>query len=122
MKKTKRKALGQHFLTNKKTLHRIVDVIAPEEGDCIIEIGAGTGALTFALAKTNARIIALEKDSALIPRLTKQEFGNLTVLEQDALRIKFSDLFQGKSGKIVENLPYAISSPLLFKILEEKES
>jgi len=121
MKKTRRKALGQHFLTNKKTLHRIVEVIAPEDGDLIIEIGAGKGALTFDLAKTKARIIALEKDSSLIPHLTKQEFANLTVLEKDALRIKFRDLFQGKSGKIVGNLPYAISSPLLFKVLEEKE-
>lgn len=121
MKRTRRKVLGQHFLTNKKILHRIVDVIAPGKGDLIIEIGAGRGSLTFKLAETEARIIALEKDSSLIPSLTKREFANLTVLEEDVLRVKFRDLFQEKSGKIVGNLPYAISSPLLFKVLEEKE-
>lgn len=122
MKKTRRKALGQHFLTNRKILQRIVDVIDPEDGDHIVEIGAGKGALTFRLAKTTAHITALEKDSSLIPHLKKQEFANLTVLEQDALQVRFRDLLQGKSGKIVGNLPYAISSPLLFKVLEEKES
>ena len=119
--RTRRKALGQHFLSNTKILNRIVDVIAPQEGDLITEIGAGKGALTFELAETGARIIAVEKDSSLIPRLTKREFANLTVLEEDVLRIKFRDLFQGKPGKVVGNLPYAISSPILFKVLEEKE-
>lgn len=122
MKKTRRKALGQHFLTNRKTLHQIVEVIAPEAGDLIIEIGAGKGALTFYLAKTEAKIFAIEKDKTLIPYLKKQEFPNLTVLEEDALRVKFGDLLQGRAGKIVGNLPYAISSPLMFKVLEEKAS
>lgn len=122
MKRTRRKALGQHFLTNKKILHRIVDVIAPQEGDLIVEIGAGKGALTFGLAETGARIIAVEKDASLIPQLLKRASPNLTVLEEDILRVKFRDLFQGKHGKIVGNLPYAISSPLLFKVLDEKES
>ena len=121
MKKTRRKALGQHFLTNRKTLHRIVEVIAPKAEDLIIEIGAGKGALTFCLAKSEAKIIAIEKDKTLIPVLKKQEFSNLTVLEKDALRVKYGDLLKGKPGKIVGNLPYSISSPLLFKVLEEKE-
>jgi 16S rRNA (adenine1518-N6/adenine1519-N6)-dimethyltransferase len=89
--------------------------------DLIIEIGAGKGALTYCLAKTDAEIIALEKDKSLIPYLKKQEFPNLTVLEGDALRIKFGDLFQGRTGKIVGNLPYVISSPIMFKVLHEKE-
>jgi 16S rRNA (adenine1518-N6/adenine1519-N6)-dimethyltransferase len=121
MKKTRRKALGQHFLTNRETLHRIVEVIAPKAGDLIVEIGAGKGALTFHLAKSKAKIIALEKDKTLIPFLEKQEYANLIVLEKDALRVKFEDLLQGKPGKIVGNLPYSISSPLLFKVLEEKD-
>ncbi len=121
MKKSRRKALGQHFLTDRKILRRIVEVIAPVSGDLIIEIGAGKGALTYCLAKTDAEIFALEKDKSLIPYLKKQEFSNLTVLEEDALRIKFGDLFQGRTGKIVGNLPYAISSPIMFKVLQEKE-
>jgi len=122
MKKSRRKALGQHFLVDKNILRRIVHVISPESDDRIIEIGAGKGALTFALARTGAEILALEKDKAMIPSLRKRDHPNLTVLEEDALRVAFGDLFQGRQGKIVGNLPYAISSPLLFKVLEEKES
>lgn len=121
VKKSKRKTLGQHFLNNRDVLQRIVKVIDPQPEDVIIEIGAGKGALTFYLAKSKAKIIALEKDKTLIPFLKKQEYSNLTVLEKDALRVKFEDLLQGKPGKIVGNLPYSISSPLLFKVLEEKE-
>ena len=121
MKKTKRKALGQHFLTNKKTLHRIIAVIAPKAGDIIVEIGAGKGALTFPLAKSGAKIIALEKDKTMIPFLKKQEFPDLTVLQKDALRVNLQDLLQGKPGKIVGNIPYSISTPLLFKVLEGKD-
>ncbi len=122
MKKSKRKTLGQHFLNNRDVLQRIVKVIDPQPEDVIIEIGAGKGALTFCLTKKKAHIIALEKDKTLIPYLKKQEFSNLTVLEEDALRVKFGDLLQGRAGKIVGNLPYAISSPLMFKVLEEKAS
>jgi 16S rRNA (adenine1518-N6/adenine1519-N6)-dimethyltransferase len=121
MKKSRRKALGQHFLTDRTILRRIVAVIAPDVEDLIIEIGAGRGSLTFYLAKTGAEIVALEKDKTLIPTLQKQEFPNLTVLEKDALRVKFSELLRGRTGKIVGNLPYSISTPLLFKVLEEKE-
>ncbi|UCE40461.1 MAG: ribosomal RNA small subunit methyltransferase A [Candidatus Aminicenantes bacterium] len=122
MRKSKRKALGQHFLHDQDVLRRIVKVIDPQPEDLIVEIGAGKGALTFCLTKKKAQIIALEKDKTLIPSLKKKEFSNLTVLEKDALRIKFGNLLQGREGKIVGNLPYAISSPLLFKVLEEKDS
>lgn len=121
MKKHGRKSLGQHFLTNKKTLQRILKVISAGPGDLILEIGAGKGALTFPLTKSGAEIIALEKDKTLIAYLERQEYANLTVLEGDVLEVKFGDIFQGRTGKIVGNLPYAISSPLLFKILEERE-
>lgn len=122
MIKSRRKILGQHFLHDKRILQRIVHVIDPQPGDIIIEIGAGKGALTFLLTKTEAKIIAIEKDKTLIPHLKKQRFLNLTVLESDALKVRFGDLLQGKIGKIVGNLPYAISTPLMFKVLEEKES
>ena len=108
-------------LTDRKILRRIVQVVAPAAGDLIIEIGAGKGALTFHLAKTGAKMFALEKDKTLIPHLKKQDFPNLTVLEEDVLRVRFGDLLQGRTGKIVGNLPYAISSPIMFKVLQEKE-
>ncbi len=121
MKKSRRKALGQHFLTNRKVLNRIVEVIDPQPNDLIIEIGAGKGALTFYLAKTEANIIAIEKDKTLIPQLKKHVFPNLTVYKADALHVNFKNILQGKKAKIVGNLPYAISSPLLFNVLKEKD-
>jgi 16S rRNA (adenine1518-N6/adenine1519-N6)-dimethyltransferase len=119
MKKIKRKILGQHFLKHRGTLRRIIEIIDPKAGDVVIEIGAGRGALTELLARSEAEIIALEKDKTLIPYLKKQDYPNLTVLEKDVLRIKFGDILQEKPGKIVGNLPYSISSPILFKVLEE---
>ena len=101
-------------------MRQIVAVIAPDTMDQIIEIGAGKGALTFLLVKSGAKIIAIEKDKTLIPFLKRQDFPNLTVLEEDVLRVKFDDILPGNRGKIVGNLPYAISSPLLFKVLKEK--
>lgn len=121
MRKSKRKTQGQHFLNDRGTLQRIVEVIDPQPEDVIIEIGAGKGALTFCLVKKKAHIIAIEKDKSLIPYLKKQELANLTVLALDALKVKFKDFVQEKPGKIVGNLPYVISSPLLFKVLEERD-
>jgi 16S rRNA (adenine1518-N6/adenine1519-N6)-dimethyltransferase len=121
MIKSRRKSLGQHFLHDKGVLQRIIQVIDPQPEEIIIEIGAGKGALTFYLTKTEAKIIAIEKDKTLVPHLTKHSFPNLTVLENDALKVKFGELLQGRAGKIVGNLPYAISTPLMFKVLEEKE-
>jgi len=121
VRKSKRKALGQHFLGNRGVLQRIVEVIDPQPEDVIVEIGAGKGALTFCLAEKKAHVIAIEKDISLIPFLEKQEFPNLTVLAMDALKVNFKDLVEGKKAKIVGNLPYVISSPLLFKALEDKD-
>lgn len=123
--KTKRKALGQHFLKSRTVLNRIIHCISPQSQDLIIEIGAGKGALTFPLAQKAGRVIAVEKDSHLIPFLKKRRFPNLTILEEDVLRVNFRQLvkkenFRG-SVKLVGNLPYSLSSPLLQKVLEEKE-
>jgi len=120
MKKSKRKALGQHFLTDQNVLHRIIRVIDPQPEDLIIEIGAGRGALTFPLVKKGARVIAIEKDRALIPHLKRQVFPNLTVLEKDVLQVNFEDLVQKERAKLVGNLPYSISSPLLSQVMENR--
>ena len=123
---SKRKALGQHFLASRSILNKIIEVISPQKNDLIIEIGAGKGALTFPLAEKCAKIIAVEKDPSLVPFLLKGRKDNLVVLENDVLRINFRDLlakekrFKDKA-KLVGNLPYVISSPLLFKVLEEKD-
>jgi len=123
---SRRKALGQHFLANRSILRKIIAVIAPRLDELIIEIGAGKGALTFPLSERCGKVIAVEKDKALTPLLLEQQKDNLTIIEQDVLKIRFRDLlareksFQGKT-KIVGNLPYSISTPLLFRVLEEKD-
>jgi 16S rRNA (adenine1518-N6/adenine1519-N6)-dimethyltransferase len=121
-KSGKRKALGQHFLHDRQVLRRIVDVIDPQPEETILEIGAGKGMLTFALAKRKARIIAVEKDTSLVPHLKKKDFPNVIIIEKDILKVRFKDLLSPKQAKVVGNLPYSLSSPILFKVLAEKDS
>lgn len=125
-KRTKRKALGQHFLKSQSVLKKIIQRISPQEHDLIIEIGAGKGALTFPLAEKAGKVIAVEKDPTFIPTLKKKNIPNLTILEKDILKVNFHELlkreenFKGKL-KLAGNLPYSLSSPLLFKVLDERE-
>lgn len=125
MKRSKAKAFGQHFLKNPFVLKKIVRCIAPEKNDLIIEIGAGKGALTFSLAEKSGKLIAVEKDRNLIPFLRKKEYFNLEILEEDILKVDLGELIKREKDslekvKLVGNLPYSISSPLLFKILAER--
>ena len=119
---SKRKRLGQHFLKNPHVIKKIINYINPEPGELIIEIGAGKGALTFPLAKRAEKVIAIEKDKKFIPLLKEKGFPNLEIIEADVLRLNFKDIIPvNKRVKIVGNLPYSISSPLLFKIYDQKE-
>jgi 16S rRNA (adenine1518-N6/adenine1519-N6)-dimethyltransferase len=118
---SRRKAFGQHFLKDRGVLRKIVEVIAPALEDTIIEIGAGKGILTFALAEKAGRVIAIEKDKAFIAELGSRNFPNLEVLEADVLEIDFSELASGRDVKVAGNLPYSISSPVLFKVLDSKD-
>ncbi len=123
---SRRKALGQHFLVNASLIRKIIAVISPRPDELVLEIGAGKGALTFPLSERAGKVIAVEKDKALIPFLVGEKRDNLIVLEQDVLRLKLRDLldreksFLGKV-KIAGNLPYSISTPLLFRILKERD-
>jgi 16S rRNA (adenine1518-N6/adenine1519-N6)-dimethyltransferase len=121
MKRSKRKALGQHFLTNSRIRHKIIRSIAPDPDEVIMEIGAGKGALTYALASKAGKVIAIEKDSSLVRLLKQTSPPNVSILEKDVLDVDFNPLVKGKSIKIAGNLPYSISSPILFKILEHKK-
>lgn len=121
MKKSKRRALGQHFLSNPRVLQKIIKSINPQQDELIIEIGAGKGALTSPLAQKAGRIIAIEKDSSLIPTLQKKRFSNVLILEKNILKIDFRDLIKEEKIKLVGNLPYSISSSILFKVFAEKE-
>lgn len=124
-KRTKRRALGQHFLKNQAVLKKIIHRISPQQDDLIVEIGAGKGALTFPLAEKAGKIIAIEKDSALIPDLRKRAKPHLKILEEDILRLNFQGLLDEEKPdkgkiKLVGNIPYSLTSPLLFRILAER--
>jgi 16S rRNA (adenine1518-N6/adenine1519-N6)-dimethyltransferase len=105
-----RKRFGQHFLTSSDTIERIVAAIMPQEGDTIVEIGPGT----IPLAQFATTLHAIEFDRDLIAKLIRQfqNHENVTIHEADALQFDFSTL--GDRLRIVGNLPYNISTPLLF--------
>ena len=124
MYRSRRHALGQHFLTNEGVLRKIVGVIDPKPGDVIVEIGAGRGVLTARLAEKAGRVVALEKDERLIPTLRETMPGNVEVVHADVLKADFRVLAERAgvpSLRLVGNIPYSISSPLLFRVLDERE-
>lgn len=110
-----RKRFGQHFLHDPGVLRRIVEAIAPEAGDVIVEIGPGEGALTRPLLERVEKLTAIEIDRDLASRLS-EEFAaeKLKVICADALDYDFSGLPQ--DTRLVGNLPYNISTPLLFHL------
>jgi 16S rRNA (adenine1518-N6/adenine1519-N6)-dimethyltransferase len=124
MYKSRRHALGQHFLTNEGVLRKIVAVIDPGPGEVIVEVGAGRGVLTRRLAERAGRVIALEKDDRLIPELEESMPANVEVVKADALRVDLRQLREAAGVpalRLAGNIPYSISSPLLFRALDERE-
>lgn len=113
-----RKRFGQHFLTSEETVDRILTAIAARPGDIVVEIGPGRGALTAGLARSGASIHAVEFDRDLVPWLREryEPLGNVFVHEADALGFDYAAL--GEGLRIVGNLPYNISTPLLFRMTE----
>jgi 16S rRNA (adenine1518-N6/adenine1519-N6)-dimethyltransferase len=119
MTKSSRKALGQHFLVNPDILKKIIDCISPQKKDLIIEIGPGKGSLTFLLAEKAGKVIAIEKDASLIPVLNQNKPSNVEIRQEDVLKTNFNHLAEPGTTKCVGNLPYSISSQILFKLLKE---
>ena len=115
-----RKRFGQHFLRDPGVIDAIIREIAPAADDTIVEIGPGLGAMTKLLAAQPVDLHAIEIDRDLAARLRDQyaSAANVTIHERDALRFDFSTL--GDSLRVVGNLPYNISTPLLFHLLEHK--
>jgi len=114
-----RKRFGQHFLADSAVLAAIIDAIAPRAGDRLVEIGPGLGALTQALLERVPSIDAVEIDRDLVERL-RQRFGpRLALHSADALAFDFALLARpGEKLRLVGNLPYNISSPLLVRLLD----
>ncbi len=119
------KRLGQNFLIHKQTAEKIVSLAGIDENETIVELGVGLGTLTGPLAARVNKVIGLEIDSGIID--WQQNDGNLAdnveLRHQDLLKADFSRLAEQCGGKlkIVANLPYSISSPLLFKLLDNRQ-
>lgn len=119
------KKFGQNFLQDQTIIHRIVNAIAPQKDDRLVEIGPGLGALTQELLPLVNEMDAVEIDRDLIPKLIEKSknIGKLTIYQQDVLTFEFSQLSSAlqKKLRVVGNLPYNISTPLLFHLFEQKQ-
>lgn len=116
MKHQARKRFGQHFLSDGGIIDAIVQAIAPKPGDAMVEIGPGLAALTQPLVERLGRLTVIELDRDLAVRL--RAHPQLEVIESDVLRVDFRALAAQKGPlRIVGNLPYNISSPILFHLL-----
>ena len=118
MKHIARKRFGQHFLADEGILGAIIDVIDPQPGQALVEIGPGLGAMTNPLVARCERLTVIELDRDLAARLRKRP--ELNVVESDVLRVDFTALagLAGQKLRVVGNLPYNISTPILFHLLE----
>jgi 16S rRNA (adenine1518-N6/adenine1519-N6)-dimethyltransferase len=116
-----RKRFGQHFLRDPGVVDAIVEAIAPCRDDTLVEIGPGRGAITRPLAGLAGHLHAIEFDRDLAARLRREftEHPGVTIHEADALRFDYAAL--GRRLRVVGNLPYNISTPLLFALLECRE-
>jgi 16S rRNA (adenine1518-N6/adenine1519-N6)-dimethyltransferase len=118
-----RRRFGQNFLVDKNVVSRILDAVQPKPDETIIEIGPGRGALTAGLLKSGARVLAIEFDRDLIPRLREQfaDSSNFTLIEADALTVDFCRLVQpARAARVVANLPYNIGTAILQRLIEQR--
>lgn len=117
-----KKSLGQNFLIDKNFVDKIIDQ-ADISGENVLEIGPGIGTITYEMAKTAKKVIAVEIDENLIPILEKnlEEFDNTMIINEDILKVDLKklveDQFKGQSFKLVSNLPYYITTPIIEMII-----
>lgn len=122
------KSLGQNFITDKSVIEKIVEGSGAGENDLVIEIGPGIGVLTAEAAETAARVVAIEIDKKLIPILgeTLAEYDNIRIVNQDVLKTDINEIIreEREAGnftggvKIIGNLPYYITTPIIMELLE----
>lgn len=125
-----RKKYGQNFLVDTHMLEKIVDCAQLSKEDCVLEIGPGIGTMTQYLAERAGKVIVVEIDGDLIPILkdTLGDYDNVTIIHQDILKIDLHQLVEEyiagkqkyKSFKVVANLPYYITTPIIMNLLEKK--
>ena len=120
---TPRKAFGQNFVVDPNTVERVARLAAVGAGDRVVEIGAGLGALTVALARTGAQVTAVEIDHRLVEELRSLVPGTVRVVEADALHLDWDEVLAtpdepGAGWVLVANLPYNVATPLIVEILK----
>ncbi|MEO3690191.1 16S rRNA (adenine(1518)-N(6)/adenine(1519)-N(6))-dimethyltransferase RsmA [Roseateles paludis] len=113
-----RKRFGQHFLTDGAVIDAIIDCIDPQPGETVVEIGPGLGAMTLPLLARHKPLTVIELDRDLAARLRAR--GDVEVIESDVLKVDFLALSAAKGARlrVVGNLPYNISTPILFHLLD----
>lgn len=116
-----KRRLGQHFLFDPSILKRIIDVAGINHDDTVVEIGPGLGRLTRMLSQVASRVIAIEIDTYLYNRLKEElkDIDNILLIHGDALRFPYNYL---EPFKVVANIPYYITTPIIFKLLEYREN
>lgn len=118
------KKFGQNFLVDRNILEKIVDAAQITDEDCILEIGPGIGTMTQYLAQRAGKVIAVEVDKNLIPvlRETLSSYNNITIINQDILKTDLNQILREYGGsspvKVVANLPYYITTPIIMALLE----
>ena len=114
-----KKNLGQHFLTDAGIIEHILHVLDPKPGDVLVEIGPGQGAITFPILKRHGSLTVIEFDRDLITPLSEAAhgIGDLTIVHKDVLQVDFDKLAGEDRIRLIGNLPYNISTPILFHVL-----
>lgn len=120
------KSLGQNFLIDENIIYKIIDGAGISINDIVVEIGPGIGTLTQYLAERAKNVLAIEIDKNLIPILdeTLGSYNNIEVVNGDVLKLNLKELitnkFHGERVKVVANLPYYVTTPIIMKFLEEE--
>jgi 16S rRNA (adenine1518-N6/adenine1519-N6)-dimethyltransferase len=120
-----KKRLSQHFLVDRNILNKVIRTAQVDKGDIVLEIGPGLGEMTIELVKKAKRVIAIEIDPKLVEILKKKviSYPNVGVVKGDILKVDFHKLLHQEKVpvKVVANLPYQISTPLLFRFIESRK-
>ncbi len=119
MRHQPRKRFGQNFLVDHQIINQIISTISPKNDDSIIEIGPGKGAITFPIIEYLDHLSVIEIDRDLVSMLKSKEQEKLTIFQADALTFDFSQI--SNKLRVIGNLPYNISSPLLFHLLDYRK-
>ncbi len=123
-----KKSLGQHFLKDKEVVREIINKARFDPTDQVLEIGPGLGALTLVLAREVHHVIAIEKDSRLTEilnkRLSAEKIENVLLINEDILKLDFSRIpsLHERKARVIGNLPYNISSPILERLVESRHT